>query len=172
MEISIFKFLAMYYGITLDAGTECTHTDAKMNFTFLNGCSFRCALENPDLVRRGKIIYVADSHGVVFPYICPNEVVVSDKDCEYTKKETEKNSDDKSILDELDEMPTYIVHELLSKYKNRPSFYRIIKKELIKRGEYKNKNYRLRKEINHIELEEGENNDKYQRRRKIKCKKS
>ena len=67
-------------------------------------------------------------------------------------------------------MPTYMVGELLSKYKNKPSFYKVIKKELINRGVYKTKKYKLRKEI--IELGKGEENDKYQRRRKIKCKKS
>ena len=162
----------MYYGITLDAGMECTHNEAKMNFMFLKGCPFKYAEDNPDLVGKGRIIYVIDSHGVVLPYICPDKVIVADSDCEYSARVEKKTVDDKSILDELGEMPTYMVHELLSKYKDRPSFYRVIKKELINRGEYNKKNYKLRKEIDQIELEEGEYNDKYQRRRKIKCKKS
>ena len=69
-------------------------------------------------------------------------------------------------------MPTYMVGELLSRYKDKPSFYKVIKKELICRGRYENKKYKLRKEIIEIELEEDEYNDKYQRRRRVKCKKS
>ena len=172
MTISIFKFLSMYYGVTLDAGIECTHALAKKNFKFIKGCPFKYAEKNPDLVKDGKIIYVVDSHGVILPYICPIRMMIADKECLYTEKVEEKPSDDKSILEELADMPTYMVHELLSKYKNVPSFYRVIKKELICRGEYENKKYKLRKEIVEIELEEGEYNDKYQRRRKIKCKKS
>lgn len=172
MVMSIFKFLSMYYGITLDAGKECTHTLAKKNFRFLKGCPFKYAEKNPDLVKDGKIIYVADSHGVILPYICPIRMMVADTECLYTETVEEKPSYDKSVLEELADMPTYMVRELLSKYKDKPSFYRVIKKELICRGVYKNKNYKLRKEIVEIELEEGEYNDKYQRRREIKCKKS
>ena len=46
-----------------------------------------------------------------------------------------------------------MVHELLSKYKDMPSFYKVIKKELICRGIYKTKKYKLRREIIEIELE-------------------
>ena len=172
MVISIFKFLSMYYGVTLDAGMECTHTLAKKNFRFLKGCSFKTALKNPDLVKSGKIIYVSDSHGIIFPYVAPDKIITSHNECVYTEQVVEKPSDDKTILEELSEMPTYMVHELLSRYKDKPSFYRVIKKELVERGVYKNKKYKLRKEIIEIELEEGEYNDKYQRRREIKCKKS
>ena len=92
-------------------------------------------------------------------------------DYEYTESEEIKEID-KTILDELEELPTYMVGELLSRYKNVPSFYRIIKRELICRGVYDNKKYKLRKETLEIELEGGKKNDKYQRRREIKCKKS
>ena len=172
MVISIFKFLSTYYGVTLDAGMECTHAIAKKNFEFLKGCPFKYADKNADLVQDGKIIYVADSHGVILPYICPDNILTADNECLYTEKVEEKPVIDKSILEELCDMPTYMVRELLSKYKDKPSFYRVIKKELISRGVYKNKNYKLRKEIVEIELEEGEYNDKYQRRREIKRKKS
>ena len=172
MVISIFKFLSMYYGVTLDAGMELTHAVAKRNFRFLKGCAFKTALKNPGLVKSGKIIYVADSHGVVFPYVAPEKIITSTSECSYTEVVEEKPSNDKTILEELADMPTYMVHELLSKYKDKPSFYRVIKKELVSRGVYKNKKYKLRKEIIEIELEEGEYNDKYQRRREIKCKKS
>ena len=118
-------------------------------------------------------MYIRDSHGIIYPYICPDVIRTIVKDCEYTEEEkVDSFCDDKSILDELDELPTYMVHELLSKYKDKPSFYKLIKKELICRGEYKNKIYKLRKEIVEIELEKGDRNDKYQRRRKIKCKES
>ena len=172
MVISIFKFLSMYYGVTLDAGMDLTHSVAKKNFRFLRGCAFKTALKNANLVKNGKIIYVADSHGVIFPYIAPERIITSEDECMYTEKVIEKPADDKTILEELSEMPTYMVHELLSRYKDKPSFYRVIKRELIGRGVYKNKKYKLRKEIIEIELEEGEYNDKYQRRREIKCKKS
>ena len=99
-------------------------------------------------------------------------IITAENECLYTEKVIEKPTDDKSILEELADMPTYMVHELLSRYKDKPSFYRVIKKELVGRGVYKNKKYKLRKEIIEIELEEGEYNDKYQRRREIKCKKS
>ena len=173
MVISIFKFLWEYYGITLDAGSELTHKTAKRAFRFLKGCSFKAALKNPDLVKGGKIVYVSDAHGVIFPYVAPEKAKTAVTECTFTEsKSEEKVSDDKSILDEIADMPTYIVGELLSKYKDKPSFYKVIKKELICRGTYENKKYKLRKEIIEIELEEGEYNDKYQRRREIKCKKS
>ena len=46
----------------------------------------------------------------------------------------------------------------------------MIKKELIKRGVYENKVHRINKEID--SLKESFKDDKYKRRRKIKCKKS
>ncbi len=172
MVISIFKFLAGYYGITMDAGRELTHSEAKKNFRFLKGCPFKYAEANPELIGDGKIIYVKDSYGIILPYICPEKVMTSEFECSYTEEERVHEVNDKSILDELSEMPTYMVHELLSKYKDKPSFYRVIKRELICRGVYKNKKYKLRKETLEIELEGGKKNDKYQRRREIKCKKS
>ena len=173
MVISIFKFLSEYYGVTLDAGCELTHVIAKKYFRFLKGCPFKYANNNPELIKTGRIIYVSDSHGIILPYICPNVIKASTCDCGYTKEEkVEDLTDDKGILDELTDMPTYMVHELLSKYKNKPSFYKVIRRELVCRGVYKTKKYKLRKEIIEIELEEGEYNDKYQRRREIKRKKS
>ena len=169
MVISIYKFLSEYYGIILDAGIKCTHTIAKKNFRFLKGCPFKYAERNVDLVKTGKIIYVADSSGLIYPYICPNIIKTINRTCDYTAKPKESNDSD-NLLDRLESLPTYIVHELLSKYKDRPSFYRIIKKELINRGVYEDKKYKLRKE--NLEIDSGEDNDKYQRRRKIKCKKS
>ena len=172
MVISIYKFLSSYYGITVDAGKELTHKLAKRTFN-LKGCPFSYAAKNPNLIKEGNIIYVKDSHDVILPYICPNKILTSVKECEYTKEEiVSDNLDDVSIIKELATLPDYIVHELLSRYKTKPSFYRIIKKELISRGVYDNKKYKLRKEIVEIELEEGEYDDKYQRRRRIKCKKS
>lgn len=173
MVISIFKFLWEYYGIALDAGTELMHKDVKKSFRFLKGCPFKYAAKNPDLVKNGKIVYVSDSHGVIFPYIAPEKAKSAVTECTFSEETAkEEITDDKSILDELAEMPTYMVGELLSKYKDKPSFYKVIKRELICRGRYENKKYKLRKEIIEIELEEGEYDDKYQRRREIKCKKS
>ena len=173
MVISVCKFLSMYYGISLDAGVEYSHKTLKKHFRFLKTCSFKFAATNMNLVKNGRLIYVRDSFGVIFPYVCPEKIMTSVKECEYTECVKEESiEDDKSILDELDEMPTYIVHELLSRYKDKPSFYRLIKRELIARGTYENKIYKLRKEIVEIEIEESDFNDKYQRRREIKCKKS
>ncbi len=173
MVISIFKFMREYYGVTLNAASDLTHTIIKKNFKFLRRCSYRYALKNPNLVGDGKIIYVSDIHGIIFPYICPEKVRCTAEECTYEKEEkAESITDDKSILEELSDMPTYMVHELLSKYKDIPSFYRVIRSELVYRGEYGKKKYKLRREIVEIELEEGEYNDKYQRRREIKCKKS
>ena len=172
MVISIFKFLKEYYGVVADPNTPLRHKSAKIKYG-LTGCSFEKADKNPAMIKNGEIIYVRDKAGVILPYICKEraQVIVSEFECnESTKKE--RISTDKSILEELSDMPTYMVHELLSKYKNIPSFYKVIKKELICRGEYENKKYKLRKEIIEIEIEEGECNDKYQRRREIKCKKS
>ena len=170
MVISIFKFLAIYYGINLDAGMNYSHKLMKKEFKFLKRCSFKYANNNQELLNDGKIIYVKDTYDEIIPYICPNKIECSNKECSYTKKVI--NHDEvskKEIIEELDKLPNYIVHELLSKYKNKPSFYKIIKKELIARGIYENKKYKLEKEIN---LEEGDFDDKYQRRRKIKYKKS
>ena len=44
MVISIFKFMAEYYGVTLDAGMELTHTIAKKNFKFLGRRLFQIFL--------------------------------------------------------------------------------------------------------------------------------
>lgn len=168
MVISIVKFMLDYYGICLDAGMEYSHRTLKKEFKFLKRCSFSYADSNSDLVGSGKIIYVKDSYGVIFPYKCPNEIKTCNKKCEFSTK-IEEEFEDRSILEELTEMPTYMVHELLSRYKKKPSFYRIIKAELMSRGEYDIKRYKMKREIR--EIEESDLNDKYQRRRKIKCKK-
>ena len=173
MVISIFKFLADYYGIALDAGIELTHAIAKKKFGSLKGCPFKYAESNPDLVNTGRIIYVVDAHNDIVPYICPECIKTAAYDCGYTEELEEKEEINKqTFLAQLSSMPTYIVHELLSKYKYQPSFYKLIKKELLNRGAYENKLYKLRRELDKIELDRGDCNDKYQRRRKIKCKKS
>ncbi len=169
MVISIVKFMLEYYGISLDSGEEYSHRTLKKEFKFLKRCSFNYADSNRELVGSGKIIYVRDSFDVIFPYICPEKIKTCNKRCGYSVKE-EDDEDDKSILEELFEIPTYILHELLSKYKNRPSFYKVIKAELISRGEYGIKRFKMRREIGKIE--ESDLNDKCQRRQKIKCKKS
>ncbi len=165
MVISICKFLAMYYGISLDAGMRYSHKEIKRHFRFLRTCSFKYAESNKELVSNGSLVYVSDSYGVIFPYIIPTKIMTTSKECGYT--ETLQEKDDTSFLTQLTELPTYVVHELLSKYKNSPAFYRLIKDELIARGEYDTKIYKLRKEI----AKERCINDKYQRRRKINCKK-
>ena len=166
MEISVFKFLERYYGITLDMACRWSHNQIQEKFIFLKSCSYEYVCCHQELVSTGKIIGVYDSNNIIKYYIPPKEIiklnVIIDK--------FGNPPNDMNILNELDNIPTYKVRELLSIYKDSKSFYRLIKKELIKRGIYNNKRYKLDKEINI--LEESEYNDKYQRRRKIKCKKS
>jgi len=168
MAISIFKFLSRYYGLSLNAAVKCTHLDAKQNFSFVETCSIVFASNNKELVDKGKIVYVKDTSGVVRPYFSPSKTVSSE--CDYTELENKTLTDDNNILNELEAIPTYKVCELLSKYKKNRTFYRIIKKELINRGIYQNKIHKINKEID--SLRESDDDDKYKRRRKIKCKKS
>ena len=169
MVISIFKFLSRYYGVSLNAASKCTHMDAKQNFDFIKSCSFRFAEDNKELVNKGKIVYVKDTNGVVKPYFCPSKVISCE--CQYMEvSEEEENDDDMTILEELERISTHKVCELLRKYKKNWSFYKVIKKELINRGIYENKLYKISKEIDG--LKESGKDDKYKRRRKIKCKKS
>ena len=168
MAISIFKFLSRYYGISLNAATVCTHLDVKQNFEFIETCSITFAKNNEELVDKGKIVYVKDTNGVVRPYFCPSKSVC--KECVYVEVIEKADIDDKTILEKLESIPTYKVCELLGRYKKNRTFYRIIKKELIDRGIYENKIHKISKEIDG--LKESMENDKYKRRRKIKCKKS
>ena len=170
MVISIFKFLAKYYGVTLNAGSTLSHKELKKKYRFLRRCSFKFAGKNKDLVQSGKIIYVRDSYDVIFPYMCPEIIYVAKKDCDFLPPAEKEDENDPDILDQLADLPTYQVRELLSRYKYVPSFYKVIKRELIDRGVYENKKYRLLKEI--VGMKESGFNDKYQRRRKIKCKES
>lgn len=172
MVISIFTFLEYYYGAQLDPRMHLNHKNAKKKYR-LKCCSFQYAKNNPELIKNGGIIYVKDTYGVMLPYFCPEKkrkVITEDK--YVLSDEIEKLKDCKRILENLADMPTYLVGQLLSEYKYIPSFSRIIKKELKNRGVYDNKKHKLKKEILENELEEGVYNDKYQRRRKIKCKKS
>ena len=168
MTISIFKFLSRYYGLSLNAATTCTHLDAKQNFDFIQTCSMTFAKNNKELVDKGKIIYVKDTNGVVKPYFSPSKSI--SEECIYVRVDEEVDSDGKEILEELSAIPTYKICELLSRYKKNRPFYRIIKKELVGRGIYENKIHKINKEID--ELRESDKNDKYKRRRKVKCKKS
>lgn len=169
MVISIFEFLKKYYGQELDPRTYLNHKTAKRKYR-LKFCPFRYATENPELINSGTIIYVRDTYGVIIPYICPKKIpIVNDTTSKID--DIKKLECYKEILEELTNMPTYMVRQLLSEYKYIPSFYKSIKKELKHRGVYDNKIHRLKKEILGNELEESDLNDKYQRRRKIKCKK-
>ena len=167
MTISIFKFLSRYYGVSLNAATVCTHLDAKQNFSFIETCSIAFANDNKELVDKGKIVYVKDTSGVVRPYFSPSKTITSE--CDYTVLKEESSIDDKVLFEELSAIPTYKVCELLSRYKKNRTFYRLIKNELIGRGIYKNKIHKINKEID--SLKESGEDDKYKRRRKIKCKK-
>lgn len=167
MIISIVSFMYDYYGITLDAGYKYSHKMLKKAFNELRRCSFRYADENPELVGSGKIVYVKDDYGKTLPYVCPCQTLISSKEyeeCGFTC--FEKVNKNEGILEELLDMPTYMVGELLSKYKYKPSFYKLIKTELVSRGVYDNKIYRCIKEIDEFP----EINDKLIRRREIRIK--
>ena len=161
MVISIYKFLAVYYGIVVDSKEKYSHVMAKQKFDFLKGCSFAYAEANPQLLSTGKIICVSDMYGNILPYHCPEVINVS-----YT--EEKPTEDDFKITGNVNKLSTYELHQLLSIYKDS-SYYFVIKRELEVRGEYTKKKYKLMKEL--LELEEGGINDKYQRRRKIKHQK-
>ena len=170
MKISIFKFLARYYGITLNAAVDCSHTEVIKNFDFIKVCTMKYAHENQEMVKNGKIIYVEDTFGTIKPYICPERVITTGKECDYFKKK--EITDDNFFLEELSDMPTYLIRELLSRYKDKLSFYKILKKELMCRGVYQNKKHKIDKELTKITMEESDLNDKYKRRRKIKYNES
>ena len=165
MVISIVRFMSEYYGIALDAGYRYSHRKIKKTFKELKGCSFEYADDNPELVSSGKIVYVRDGYDRVFPYVCPNEKFISVKQCEFTSKE--ELAPEIDILSEISEMPTYMVRELLSKYKDKPSFYKIIKLELIERGVYSDKRHKSLKENSAI----ADVDDKISRRGKIRIRK-
>lgn len=69
----------------------------------------------------------------------------------YTDESDKLNFD--NILEVLNDIPTYALHELLSTYKRHYSIYRRIKNELINRGEYDNKLYKLREIVDRVEEE-------------------
>jgi len=169
MVISIFKFLSRYYGITLNAAVQCTHLNAKQNFKFIKSCSTWFASNNQELVNKGKIIYVRDTHGDVKPYFCPSVIISSYEECSYDSESSlsdEFDFDIDNVLNRLGNISTYEVRELLGKYKKNNMFYRLIKKELIYRGIYSNKKYKINKEMNKIM--ESDYSDQYKRSRKIK----
>ena len=168
MVISIFKFLSRYYGIRLDVNVRCTHVDIRHSFSFLEVCNMVYANSHPELVSKGKILYVRDTIGEINAYFQPSKIVCLNDEINNDKKNY--NDIDYNLLDNLNAIPTYILRELLSRYKDSCLFYRMIKKELIKRGIYDCKRYKLIKELE--KLRESDCGDKYQRRRQIKCKKS
>ena len=165
MVISIIKFMLDYYGVPLNTKYKYSHKELKKEFEGIIGCTFEYADEHPDLVKAGKILYVKDSYGKVLPYISPAKRIVSDVECEFIFDEHESSNID--ILDEMYDMPDYMLGELLSKYKRNPSIYKLIKKELISRGIYANKIYKCAREID----EDEEYSDKLTRRSKIRINK-
>ncbi len=150
MVISIARFMSDYYGVSLDAGYRYSHKKLKKTFKQLKRCSFKYADSNPELVGCGKIIYVRDGYGEVFPYVCPNKILVSDKECDFTIDDNRRSKSE--ILEGLSEMPTYVLRELLGRYKTKPSVYRIIKNELIIRGVYEDKNYKHNREVERLSV--------------------
>ena len=119
------------------------HASVIQNFKFLNPCSFKYANSHQDLINEGKIIYVSDTSGRVLAYICPTNKLSNE--CTYCKNidDCDNNTD---ILNDIGCLPTYVLGELLSRYKRKPSIYKMIKRELIKRGVYDNKRYKIESE--------------------------
>lgn len=153
MKISIKDFISLYYGISLDANSKYSHDVIIKAFNGLKRCSFDFAEKNPELVNSGKIIYVVDDYDKTYPYICPKQILISVGCYCSSVKKKDSNLDNCEISrDIIRKVPTYVLHELLSVYKNRPSIYRIIRQELVCRGEYANKVYKIKKVI--IEMEE------------------
>ena len=172
MTISIFNFLANYYGIYLNIESRCSHKDIQSYFKEIETCSIKYAKEHPYDVSTGRIIYVEDTYGHICAYINPKIEAVEDEHIIYSTLVNEKEDAlTEAVLTELDELNNYELGLLLSKYKKNYKIYRIIKEELIKRGVYENKKFKIKKEIDEMN-EERDYCDKYQRRRKVKLKKS
>ena len=140
----------------------------------LTSCSFDYVNKNYELVERGKIVLVSDSFDITLPYKVPEKVLVCDTTCVVTMDKVRTTADVDLLhnLDKLDRISTYQLRKLLSEFKTIVGVYRCIKRELIRRGVYQNKRYKLAKERLKIEEKEKDENDKYKRKRKVKYKKS
>ena len=172
MIMSIFEFLEDYYGEQLDPRTYINHKTARRKYKLM-ACGVKYAKNHFDLIKCGKIVYVRDTYGIIFPYFNPKAEEMTDE-CILTEEEIEEIkmiNDYANVFEMLPSMSTYELGELLSEYKYVPSVSRMIKRELAVRGKYDTKIYKLRKESDKNEVEESDFYDKYQRRQKIKCRK-
>lgn len=168
--MTIYKYMERYYGIKLDYRKKYSHKNLKKMFSFLNEYNYDLEYsdrENEE-VEEVEVIYVVDSYNRWISYLTPamplhgREVIVE------IPVEKRKIAD-KEILEDLSNLPTYVLGELLSKYKKKKSFYKIIRRELVQRGRYENKVYKLNKKlgkIKDIDNIEISTNEKYQRKRK------
>lgn len=166
--ISICKFMSLYYGVALPAGVTYSHDDFKKEFN-LKTIPENYVFKNEELVSQGKIIFVTDSFGEALPYPAPELVLTSISDCGCVEQADDDIDDARELLRYLSEMPTHQLRDLLCRYKEVISFYRIIKNELKSRGIYKTKRYKKEKEL--CKTKAFENPDKYERRQEISCKK-
>ena len=156
--------------IDLNLADKYVFSDGKLNATEIDEEDVKKIVENSEL----KQISSYELEGTKLT------VHIGQLSVEYEVVVFNDVNDDTDLLDDLCDLPTYQLGELLSKYKRKPSFYRLIKKELVKRGVYKNKKYKLDKEIVEMEVDkefikkEGAMTgyDRYTRRREIKRKKS
>lgn len=162
MIISIVRFMMEYYGVCLNAGCRYSHKKIKKVFSGVRGCSFSYVEGHPDEVKAGKIIYVKDGYGEVLPYYSPNEPIIANEECDFVH--LQKGRPNRGILNELSELPTYVLGELLSKYKRKPAIYKIVKEELISRGVYDEKIFKCSRELD----VDTQVNDKLMRRRRIR----
>lgn len=95
-----------------------------------------CLYELLDIYKYNYRVYMAIKNELMNRGVCMDE---------YDKI----NFDD--IMDVLNDIPTYALHELLSRYKRYYSIYRRIKNELISRGEYDNKLFKIKEVIGKVE---------------------
>ena len=180
--ISIRKFMLMYYHVRLKLKDKYkySHDDIKGKHK-IKSWSFEYGVENVKKVASGKIILVEDDYGKVRAYDAPEDILTSISDCEYIESESNKVTKDEkkeacNLLDYLDQMRTYELQQLLSKYKNKKNAYRAIRRILESRGVYENKIYKCQREYDETMSKEipedcPEFNDSYARRQRVRCKK-
>lgn len=166
--MSIYKFVYVYFGVSLPIQLDFTHEDLK-RLLGLTSCSFDYVNKNYELVSRGNIVLVCDSFNVMLPYKVPEKELESGTTCEVVMDEvrTIDYVDILNKLDKLDTISTYQLRKLLSEFKSIIGVYRCIRKELVRRGVYQNKRYKLEKERIAIEEKERDGNVKYKRKRRV-----
>ena len=186
-DMSMCKFISVYYGVALPLGENYIYSHRLMKKHFkLKLCSFKQLADHEDLVATGKIAFIADSLGDVLPYFVPDrkEACTSISDCERLEIIKSAVTEDSSASKYVDEIPvsfegieTRELRMLYAKYKRVRSFHRKARAELKRRGVFDIKKYKCEGEYDYTKSmretdETGllEHPDKYETRQKIKCK--